>query len=434
MRMRTLKDESGQVLVLTVLCMTVLLCMLGFAIDIGLLFRAKRNLQIAADAAATAAALDYHYNSSSGTAVADAEAVGLQAAEENGVTPSSGGPQVLFNVAPNITTPYHNSAGYFEAIVTQPNPTYFMGLGGVGSVTVGARAVAGTPGVSTYCVRVTQANGNLGAGGGNNSGVGKGTASMWLQGSFDVSAAHCAVLDEGTNNNALDFNGGGGTLTAASVSVVGGVSGNLSDSTPPAVTGVAPVTDPLQSMTFPTPTGCVSGGSITGTIGTAGGTVCYSGDSSGNLNVSNVTLNGTVIFSGAGTVTFGGTVSSGSQGSTIDITNGGMTETAGTVFSLNAPTSGTYNGVVLMAPETNASVMTFEFGHSTGTLTGSIAGIVYIPGATLFLHDSGGGANGLILNTDLIVGQLDDVTGSLTINSYSQNHPNSPLLAVSLVE
>jgi uncharacterized membrane protein len=49
-----LKDESGQSLVLIVLCMTVLTGFLGLAIDVGLLYRTKQNAQIAADAAAVA--------------------------------------------------------------------------------------------------------------------------------------------------------------------------------------------------------------------------------------------------------------------------------------------------------------------------------------------------------------------------------------------
>ena len=43
------------ILVLVVLCMTVLLGFMALAIDVGLLFRARRNVQIAADAAAAGA-------------------------------------------------------------------------------------------------------------------------------------------------------------------------------------------------------------------------------------------------------------------------------------------------------------------------------------------------------------------------------------------
>jgi hypothetical protein len=50
------------------------------------------------------------------------------------------------------------------------------------------------------------------------------------------------------------------------------------------------------------------------------------------------------------------------------------------------------------------------------------------------LHDSGGGTSGLILNVDLVVGEINDQTGSLTVNSYSATNTNSPLKEVALVE
>ena len=40
----------------------LLMAFLALAIDVGTLFRARRNMQIAADAAAVAGALDYKYN------------------------------------------------------------------------------------------------------------------------------------------------------------------------------------------------------------------------------------------------------------------------------------------------------------------------------------------------------------------------------------
>lgn len=408
MRMKVLKDESGQVVVLTLLCMMVLMGFLALAIDVGLLFRAKRNLQIAADAAATAAALDYYYDNS----VASAEAVGTQAATDNGITASTGGPTVTFNTGANITTPYHQGTGYFEAVLTQPNPTIFGGYLGIGSVTVGARAVAGTPGVAQGCVYVMDPSGACPA--------------MTLQGSFTVTAQKCAVEVEGTCSDALQFTGGGGTLTAGSVSVVGGDGGHPSDSTPTPVTGVAPVTDPLQSIVPPTPSGCTAGGTLTGNIGTAGGTVCYSG----NVTLNSAVLSGTVVFTG--NVTLASSVTTGTSGGTIDLNSGTLTENSGTTINLTAPTTGTYAGIVLIAPVTNTSTITFEFGNTSGTLNG----IIDIPGANLYLHDSGGDKKGgLVLTTDLVVGTLDDQTATLTINSYSASNPTiTPLRAVSLVE
>ena len=59
-----LKEESGQVLVVAVLSMTALMGFMALATDVGMLFWNRRNMQIAADAAAIAGALDYLYNGS----------------------------------------------------------------------------------------------------------------------------------------------------------------------------------------------------------------------------------------------------------------------------------------------------------------------------------------------------------------------------------
>jgi hypothetical protein len=157
--------------------------------------------------------------------------------------------------------------------------------------------------------------------------------------------------------------------------------------------------------------------------------------------VTNGTFNGTFIFTGTGTLTLAGNVTSGVNGATIYLQQGGLSENAGTNFigpvSLNtgcangcftAPSSGTYQGIALMAPNANTSVAEFDLANSIGTLDG----IIYMPAATLYLHDSGGS---LVLDTDLIVGQIDDQAGSVTINSYSALNPTlSPLKAVALVE
>ena len=48
---RLWKDESGQTLVMAVLSMTLLLGFLALAVDVGVLFHARRNVQLAADGA-----------------------------------------------------------------------------------------------------------------------------------------------------------------------------------------------------------------------------------------------------------------------------------------------------------------------------------------------------------------------------------------------
>ncbi len=429
--MKKLQNENGQVLVLTALCMTVLIGFMALAIDVGIVFRAKRSMQIAADAAATAAALDYFYNSGSGTAVTAAETVGTKAANANGYTTASGAAITMHsgNLG-QITTPWHNSAGFFEAIITQPSPTAFLGYFGIGSMNVEARAVAGTPGGNKKdCIYILAPSGNLGPGKSGN-----GDSTVWLQGSFELNAVHCGIQIDGTASDTLYYNGSGGSTSAAFIGVVGGAGGNVSSYTPTPVTGVAPVSDPLTRYSIPDGTGLTctapSGGTLTGNVGTTGATTCYSGD----VTVTNATFAGTVVFTG--NVTFGGNIASvggaSGAGTTIDFAAGSFGENSGTNFSLYAQTSGALAGLVLAAPTSNTNTMELQFGNSTGTFSG----IVYMPDATFYFQDSGGDhSGGLTFNIDLVVGQLDDKTTTLNINGFSPpGTAPDPLNLVALVE
>ncbi len=399
-----LKDESGQATIMILLSMTALLGFVGFAADVGTLFYAKRNLQIAADAAAIAGAAELNYG--------DMTTAGDAAAAQNGVVIGANGGAVYINNPPTEGE-YVGLPAYVEAIVSQKEPTFFMRIFGISSQTVAARAVAYNGGSSNGCVYVLN-----------------GTApdAMDLQGSFDVSAPKCGVIVNSNSTTALQFTGGGGTLTAGSVGVVGGDGGQTGDSTPAPVTGIAQQSDPLGSLVAPTPTGCITppGGTMTGTL-TAG---CYMAPTGGTLTINNATLGaGTYVLEG--NISLTGSVTSGSGGTTLDIVNGALTEGTGTVLDLVAPTSGAYNGIAIMEPAPNANLMLFDFGSSSGL----IDGIIYAPDAELELHDSGGDkSGGLQLITDLIVNTLYDQTATLNITSYSQTTPGSPLTRVALAE
>jgi Flp pilus assembly protein TadG len=409
--MRIRQDERGQVLVLAALCLTALLGFVALATDVGLLFRAKRNLQIAADAAASAGALDYLYNASNSSAIAAANA----AAAQNGETNGSGGAVVTVNIPPQYG--YHTTTGHVEVIITQANPTFFMNIFNINSVTVPARAVAGTPSPSQDCVTVLNPSAS---------------GAMTLQGSFDVAASKCNVVVDSSSSDALQFTGAGGTLTARSVSVVGGDGGQTGDSTPPPVTGIAPVSDPLQLTGPAVPGSCTytsSATSITNgnAAATAGGVVCFTNTS--GVTLTNLTLSpATYVFEHG--VTLSGAVTG--LGVTLDVYGGDLGITTGTILNLVAPTSGTYNGIVLMDLQSNSTLLTFQIGNSTGTMTG----IIYAPHAEFYMNDSGGDSKGgLVLTTNLIVGTFFDKTSSITIYSYNAANPTTtPLRAVSLVE
>jgi Flp pilus assembly protein TadG len=404
--LRKLQNESGQSMVLTLLCITCMLGFVGFATDVGILLREKRNLQIAADSAAIAGALELNYG--------DVTAAATAAAAQNGVGTGSNGGTVTINTPPAYGA-YAGLPNYVEAIVSQPQSTIFMGMFNFASVNVTARAVAYNGATSNDCIYVLN---------------GTAADAMDLQGSFDVSAPKCGVIVDSNSTDALQFTGGGGTLTAGSVGVTGGDGGQTGDSTPTPVLGVAQQSDPLSYIVPPNPSSmtCTTpqGGVLTGTVAAG----CYSAPAGGSLTVSNATLSsGTFVFTG--NVVLSGSVSTAAGGATLDIATGALTEATNTVLDLVAPTSGPYNGIAIMEPAPNTNLMLFDFGSSSGL----IDGIIYAPDAELELHDSGGDkSGGLQLITDLIVNTLYDQTATLSITSYSQTVNTSPLNRVALVE
>jgi Putative Flp pilus-assembly TadE/G-like len=423
------KNEHGQVMVLTALSMTILFGFIAFAIDVGLLFNAKRKLQNAVDAAATSAAIDYMFNSSTTTATTAAG----NAVTANGVHDAA----VTVNFHPNITSPYHNSIYYVEVIAIQPNSTFFMSMFNQSLVNIGARAVAGMPGQGNACVIVLDPHAS---------------GAMTLQGSFNVSADKCGVVVDSDASDALQFTGGAGTLTAGYVSVVGGDGGQTGDSTPAPITGAAPVLNPFPSLSGPIPSqDCTSANTNTGksytgtsTLKTANNITCfsYSNVSLSNFTSSNPLPSGILVFENG--VALGGTIYSGAAGTTFDNYSGTFAVNTGSTLNIVAPTSAISSpsgdstawtvpyGIALMQPASNSTQITVQFGASYGTWEG----IIYAPSAMLYLQDSGGDINGgVTLTTDLIVGKLYDKTAILTIHSYTTAFgSSSPLTAVALVE
>jgi hypothetical protein len=324
--------------------MTVIFVFLAMAIDVGLLFNAKRKLQNCADAATTSAAIDYMFNASQTTATAAAtSAVSLN--QMSNVTP-------IVNFNPNITSACHNSAAYVEVFLTQPAPTFFMGMFGKKTMTISTRAVAGMPGGGNACIIVLDSHA---------------ANAMQLQGSFDVSANNCGVVVDSDSPNALSFTGAGGTLTAGYVSVVGGDSGQTSDSNPAPVLGAAAITNPFPTLSGPNPaTDCTAANSnsmssVTSstTLKTSGNITCFTNASA--VSITGVTLPaGVVVFENG--VNFSGTINSGTGGATLDNYNGSFNIGTGTTMNLTAPltapvtspaASAVPAGIALMQPSTN---------------------------------------------------------------------------------
>jgi Flp pilus assembly protein TadG len=408
--MRNRSGENGQVIVLVLMSMGLLLGVLALAIDVGVLFRAKRNVQIAADAAAFAGALDYYYNASNATAISRGTASGVA----NGVTTS----QITVNSPPTYG-PNAGKAGFVEAIVIQPNNTLFMGyLSGISSINVTARAVAGAPGASQACIYISNPTAS---------------SALDLQGAYDIEAPGCGVYVNSNSGSAVNVTGNGGTLNAGSFDIVGGLTGHQTNPTAPS-TYSAPQSDPFGGLSGPNPaTDCTGANTVsvatvktTTAIPVSNGITCFS---STNVTLSGgLALPGGAIYVFENGVTVGGTMSVGnsSSGATMDVYSGTFNQ-GNSVLSIYAPTSGTYNGIALMQPVTNTNELQVQFGSGNQTLDG----FIYAPGAEVYLQDHGGGitATGIVANT------MFDKASTITIPSYSVAHPiTTPLKKVTLVE
>jgi Flp pilus assembly protein TadG len=427
--MNKFRNEDGQVLVITALCMVAFLGFLALATDIGALYNSKRQLQTAADAAATAAAVRYLSlynadNSNAAAAQASAITAGQAAATANvpGSTPT-------VNVNTNAASPpshQHCVATncYFEAIVSAPNPTVFykaflyLWKGTTTSgFNVAARAVAGTPGSSSGCAFLTNQSGSAYA----------------AQGNYTVNATTCGIFVNSTSSSAMTAKGNAGSVNAAYVDAVGSTSGytvNFSNNT--VVTGnTVPETIPFSDITVPTqPATCT--GTATGTQ-TLSGTVspgCYLGTV--NFGTANL-LPGFYFFGGDVNMKNGAVTNStnSSGGVTLDINAGTLTVKPGNAqVTLTPPTAGdgtngtAINGVSIYQPFSNKNSPSFQAGSSNIVL----GGFVYAPGAQISVQDNGGTSTFGGLVVDSIA------SGPSTINVGGYSSSTSPLKVVTLVE
>ncbi|MDR3725620.1 MAG: Tad domain-containing protein [Terracidiphilus sp.] len=427
---KKLRDESGNVLVFVALCMTVLMGFMALAIDVGLMFRAKRGLQIVADAAATAGALEY-YNTNSGAGVS---AAAQAAATANGVTNGVGG--AVVTVINPVTSGAHTGAGTVEVDVSRPNSTFFMNVFGRSSMTVKAKAVAGSV-AGPNCIWA---------------------GSVTMQGKSTISAPGCSVY----SNSTISVTGGSAVIDAPYIAAAGSISSKLNrkDSTPPTEIQNAPKETPPPALLV-TPPSPLSYGScnppagatsstkkgvttITATMTAAnsptpGTCIGVGGAAKTNLTltVSNVTLaNGLYTFDlgTGGTLILGGNVSGGSAagpgGITLNIYTGNFSVGNQNNDQLYAPSDGAtdpYNGIFLIEPASNTGTINLQWGSSSG----NFAGVFVAPGATMTLQDNGGSA----LVTGLYVGNLIMGPSSLNVvQNYDTVYPTGPFRTIALVE
>jgi hypothetical protein len=426
--MKRMRDESGQAAIVAVLCLTCILGFVGLATDVGVLLHAKRNLQIAADAAALAGANEIRVT---GAGVADIRAAGKAASAQNGFTDGLNGTTVNI-YPPPVDGPNTGKAGYVEAVVRRPQPTFFIQLvSSFASMPVSARAVAfdGST-TNTDCFNVT--NGSL-------------PDAMKLDGNFTLDAPGCQVIINSNSPQALDFTGNAGTLTAGSVGVVGGVTGHPGDSHPAPV-HVPQSSDPLASQIHPLTAAQRAAAPCTAAPSgnnwkpaTAGGIVCYSSgadsiNSAVNLAAGTYVFTGSLGLQGHGSLT-GPTVSpndtTGTAGVTIYLAapggNMNMGGSGNSSMSL-AGGSAAYPNVVIYEEPADTNPVNLE-----GTPITALAGIIYLPSALLEI--GGNGNFSQAINADIVVNTFYEFgSATVTLTKFPSKVLGFQLDTIALVE
>ena len=397
-------SERGQALVLVVLCLTVVLGFLGFAVDVGQLFRARQVMQTAADAAAIAGAQQVLYS--------DWNTAAQAAAVQNGITNGVNDATITVNHPPlsgahTIGNDPSGASNYVEVIVSQPQPPGFYQIVKPGAMTVSARSVA-TNGPSHNCMYTLGTTGTDLA------------ISGFLYAALSMPG--CGIVVNSNSNSAISLGGFAiDVFSAGSIGVVGKYQEGFGSSiTPTPVVGINPVGDPLAYLADPAiPGGCLADPKINSDT-TLSPTNCWNGLT---LRGGSVTFNpGLYIIHGD--LNIPSTIAAVTGTGVTFFVTGAINFSGAQYLNLSAPTSGTYNGILFMAPLTDTKAMTF-----TGISYSRLDGIFHLPGSDMSFD----GGTITTFNNSIIVKSFS-FNGTGAIYDYAMVNPATPLTGTRVVE
>ncbi len=273
-------SRRGQVIVLVAVSLVAMMGMIGVVTDFAFMQHQKNMMQTAADSAAMAGSQELSYG--------DMAAAGKADAARNGYTDGASSVTVTINNPPS-TGPNAANSAYVEAIVSKPEPTYFMRVLGVGTLTVSARAVA-YEGSGPNCIYVIDP---------------AASGALAVNGNVTVQSS-CGLLVDSSSSSGLTA-AGNDTISATTIGIVGNYTSNGSVSlTPTPKIGVIAATDPLSAVQAPTVGSCAQTNfSLNGNTGSSGSPYqLYAGTYCGGITVrGNAVLffnPGTYVLAGGG--------------------------------------------------------------------------------------------------------------------------------------
>ena len=142
-------------------------------------------------------------------------------------------------IYPPLSGPNAGKSGYIEAIVSRPEPTFFLRALGMTTITLQGRAVSST-GNGPNCIYILDPSASQ---------------AMYLNGNINIQSA-CGMLVDSSSSSGLYVNGNI-SVTASTIGVVGGYSsnGNITSSPTPKK-GIVAAADPLAYVQAPSYGAC----------------------------------------------------------------------------------------------------------------------------------------------------------------------------------
>ena len=385
--------RSGQAIILISLSVFFLFSVMGLAVDLGLAYTKRQQLQTAADAAAQGAAswASAHsgtcnasnpcstYTCAAVTPAATSLQAGCLYASTNGFSQGGNGGHQSVSITggtgnPSGASGLTTSTYWVRAVLTETMPNlFFFSTNRIQTISSDATAaIASGSGYTANCIYVLH-QGNV-------------SQTLLINGGLTITG-DCGIYVNSSSSTAMVMNGGD-TINVASTKIVGSYvnnGGNIITPTP--LTGQALTPDPLAGVIAPVVSSTCDyinyTTSSSGTVALSPGVYCGGMTLNGGpytfnmapgvyiLKGGGINTNGTATFNGTG-VMFYNTGNGGIPGN-INI-NGSQT------LNLSAPSSGAYKGILFFGDRT-AAVGSYSInwnGASTGT-----TGTLYFPNETV---------------------------------------------------
>lgn len=360
----------------------------ALATDAALWQTQRRDLQMAADAAAISGAMEM---ARSGHTTEEIHAAAEHDAELNGYT---AGGDTTITIVPD------EDEGTVQVVVRQDAPTFFVRMVFDGTPQVSGHATARVfDPLENACILALDPTA---------------PNALSLDSNADVVANGCNVHVNSNDSEALST-AANADVTAEEICVAGGYSG--SGYSPLPDTDCDPIADPLAGLDEPTVGACDETDFETsiGTHTLSPGVYCggISAFSNAQLNFQPGTyvikdgplhLNSNVVASGDGvTFFFTGTDAVIDLNSNVEL-------------NISAPTSGEYAGLAIIEDDDNPMLQDFHLDSNSDI---TIEGTIYLPNGRLDI-DSNSGSGGSTSHTTIIARQIHlDANARLEVNAFS---------------